>query len=130
MQYLGVEYSVKHMPELDPDFIPFGVWLEAYARGAEKPLTIALERDQGKISVRCLLYTSGRGPHDAHHRPPPFDHPQRLAHSGRGGRPHLRAGHARGAYAPRRPVCDPAQHAGPQQRGMTPANAQKIPDKM
>ena len=52
MQYLGVEYSVKHMPELDPDFIPFGVWLEAYARGAEKPLTIALERDQGKISVR------------------------------------------------------------------------------
>ena len=42
MQYLGVEYSVKHMPELDPDFIPFGVWLEAYARGAEKPLTIAL----------------------------------------------------------------------------------------
>lgn len=52
MQYLGVEYSVKHMPELDPDFIPFGVWLEAYAKGAEKPLTIALERDQGKISVR------------------------------------------------------------------------------
>ena len=52
MQYLGVEYSVKHMPELDPDFIPFGVWLEAYARGAETPLTIALERDQGKISVR------------------------------------------------------------------------------
>ena len=52
MQYLGVEYSVRHMPELDPDFIPFGVWLEAYARGAEKPLTIALERDQGKISVR------------------------------------------------------------------------------
>ena len=51
MQYLGVEYSVKHMPELDPDFIPFGVWLEAYARDAEKPLTIALERDQGKISV-------------------------------------------------------------------------------
>lgn len=52
MQYLGVEYSVRHMPELDPDFIPFGVWLEAYAKGAEKPLTIALERDQGKISVR------------------------------------------------------------------------------
>ena len=73
---------------------------------------------------------SGRGPHDAHHRPPPFDHPQRLAHSCRGGRPHLRAGHARGAYVPRRPVCDPAQHTGPQQRGMTSANAQKIPDKM
>ena len=29
MQYLGVEYSVRHRPELDPDFIPFGVWLEA-----------------------------------------------------------------------------------------------------
>lgn len=36
MQYLGVEYSVKHMPELDPDFIPFGVWARGPMPGARK----------------------------------------------------------------------------------------------
>ena len=51
MKYLGVEYSVKNMPVLDGDFIPFGVWVDAYEKGAQKPLTIAIERDQGKISV-------------------------------------------------------------------------------
>lgn len=51
MQYLGVEYSVKNLPVLDPDFIPFGVWIEAYRKGAEKPLSIAIERDRGQISV-------------------------------------------------------------------------------
>ena len=29
MQYLGIEYSVKNMPELDPGFLPFGVWAAA-----------------------------------------------------------------------------------------------------
>lgn len=51
MQYLGVEYSVKNLPVLDPDFIPFGVWIEAYRKGAEKPFSIAIERDRGQISV-------------------------------------------------------------------------------
>ncbi len=52
MNYLGIDYSIKHLPALDPDFIPFGVWLDAYEKGAEKPLTIALERDRGQIAVR------------------------------------------------------------------------------
>lgn len=51
MNYLGVSYSVKNLPRLDPDFIPFGVWIDAYEKGAEKPLSIAIERDQGRISV-------------------------------------------------------------------------------
>ena len=51
MKYLGIEYSVKNMPVLDGEFIPFGVWIDAYEKGAEKPLTIAVERDKGKISV-------------------------------------------------------------------------------
>ena len=51
MNYLGIEYSVKSLPCLDGDFIPFGVWIDAYEKGAEKPLTIAIERDKGKISV-------------------------------------------------------------------------------
>ena len=52
MNYLGIDYSVRNLPALDPDFIPFGVWIDAYERGAAKPLTIAIERDRGQISVR------------------------------------------------------------------------------
>ena len=38
MQYLGIEYQMKHAPKLDPTFIPFGVWRAAYLQGATKPL--------------------------------------------------------------------------------------------
>ena len=51
MRYLGIEYQMKHPPRLDPTFVPFGVWREAYLQGAQKPLAIALERDKGRISV-------------------------------------------------------------------------------
>lgn len=51
MEYLGVAYDVKNLPELDQEFIPFGVWMEAYLKGATKPIAIAVERDQGKTSV-------------------------------------------------------------------------------
>lgn len=51
MEYLGVAYNVKNLPELDGEFIPFGVWMEAYLKGATKPIAIAVERDQGKTSV-------------------------------------------------------------------------------
>ena len=55
MNYLGVEYSVQHAPKLDPTFIPFGVWSEAYLKGAKQPLAIAVERDKGHISVRRTM---------------------------------------------------------------------------
>ena len=51
MEYLGINYEMKHAPKLDPTFIPFGVWRAAYLKGAKKPISIALERDQGQISV-------------------------------------------------------------------------------
>ena len=51
MQYLGIEYQMKHAPKLDPTFIPFGVWREAYLKGASKPIAIALEREKGRVSV-------------------------------------------------------------------------------
>ena len=51
MQYLGVNYEMKHAPRLDPTFIPFGVWRNAYLQGAAKPIAIALERDKGQVSV-------------------------------------------------------------------------------
>ena len=52
MKYLGIEYNIKHLPELDEGFIPFGVWSEAYLKGADKPIAIAVERDKGHVSVR------------------------------------------------------------------------------
>ena len=51
MNYLGIDYSVKHRPELDPGFIPFGVWAQNYLEGATQPLAIAVEREGGQISV-------------------------------------------------------------------------------
>ena len=51
MQYLGIDYQMKHPPKLDPTFIPFGVWRQAYLQNAKQPISIAVERDQGRISV-------------------------------------------------------------------------------
>ena len=52
MNYLGVSYELKHTPKLDPGFIPFGVWMNEYEKGAEMPISIAVERNEGFISVR------------------------------------------------------------------------------
>ena len=52
MQYLGVSYERKHAPKLDPGFIPFGVWMNAYLQGATQPISIAVERNDGQVSVR------------------------------------------------------------------------------
>ncbi len=52
MNYLGVQYELKHSPKLDPGFIPFGVWMNEYEKGAAQPISIAVERNQGFLSVR------------------------------------------------------------------------------
>ena len=52
MRYLGVDYSMKNVPELDSGFVPFGVWADAYLKGAKKSVAIAVERNDGSISVR------------------------------------------------------------------------------
>ena len=52
MNYLGIELSMKHTPKLDPGFVPFGIWVDAYLKGAEKPIAIAVERNGGQIAVR------------------------------------------------------------------------------
>ena len=52
MNYLGVAYDLKHRPRLDPDFIPFGVWMNEYEKGAAVPIAIAVERNDGFVSVR------------------------------------------------------------------------------
>ena len=52
MQYLGVNFDIKHIPELDPGFVPFGVWANSYLEGAKQPVAIAVERNEGQVSVR------------------------------------------------------------------------------
>lgn len=51
MNYLGIDFDIKNIPELDPDFIPFGVWMQAYLDGAFRPFSVAVERENGKTSV-------------------------------------------------------------------------------
>lgn len=60
MQYLGIEYNMKHTPKLDPQFVPFGVWRTAYLKDAKKPIAIAVERDKGRVSVHhtCIHGTA------------------------------------------------------------------------
>ena len=52
MEYLGVKFDLKNIPALDPGFIPFGVWMDAYLKDAKMPIAIAVERQEGQISVR------------------------------------------------------------------------------
>lgn len=51
MIYKGIEFSMKCRPQLDPEFIPFGVWMKAYLQQAKYPIAIAVERDKGQVSV-------------------------------------------------------------------------------
>ena len=51
MNYLNISYSMKNVPKLDKGFIPFGVWRKAYLEGADHPFSIAVERENGKITV-------------------------------------------------------------------------------
>ena len=59
MEYLGIRYEMKNIPALDSGFIPFGVWMDAYEKGATKPIAIAVERNDGQTSVRrtCIYGT-------------------------------------------------------------------------
>ena len=52
MEYLGIQYEMKHVPVLDPGFVPFGVWMDAYEKNATKPIAIAVERNDAQVSVR------------------------------------------------------------------------------
>ena len=68
MQYLGVNYELKHIPTLDPGFIPFGIWAEAYGKGAKQPIAIAVERNDGYISVRNTFIHGTEAMQDADYR--------------------------------------------------------------
>ena len=50
MKHLGIELSVKNIPELDPGFIPIGLFNQAFLKTAAKPISIAVERSCGQIA--------------------------------------------------------------------------------
>ena len=57
MNYLGVELSVKNLPELDKGFIPLHLFNKAYLKDAKKTLGIAVERAGGEMaSVHTFMY--------------------------------------------------------------------------
>ena len=57
MEYLGIQYELQHTPKLDPEFIPFGIWREAYLKNAKMPIAIAVRRNGGLVSVhRTFIY--------------------------------------------------------------------------
>ena len=51
MNHLGIEVPVKHVPELDPGFLPLGKFCTAFLKDAKKPLGIAVERASGEVAV-------------------------------------------------------------------------------
>ena len=52
MNHLGIEISVKHKPELDPQFIPLHKFNEAFLKTAKEPFSIAIERNDNQIFVK------------------------------------------------------------------------------
>ena len=51
MEYLGISYDIKNKPALDGGFIPFAPWRTAYLAEAHRPVRIAVERQDGQVSV-------------------------------------------------------------------------------
>jgi len=58
MRYLGIDVKMANSPKLDTGFVPFGVWRKAFLEGAAEPFSVAVERENGKITV---LHTFLRG---------------------------------------------------------------------
>lgn len=52
MKHFGIDVEIKNWPVLDHEFIPFGVWINEYLKEATHPISIAVEREDGLVSVR------------------------------------------------------------------------------
>ena len=51
MKHLGIDVSVKHLPPLDPAFIPLNRFYEAFLKDAAEPFDVAVERSGGQVAV-------------------------------------------------------------------------------
>jgi len=51
LKLYGVEFEVKNLPPLDKEYIPLAKFNEAFLKTAKKPLNVAVERNDGLVSV-------------------------------------------------------------------------------
>ena len=51
MKHLGIEISLKNAPLLDPRFIPMGLFNKAFLKTAKKPVSVAVERENGQVAT-------------------------------------------------------------------------------
>lgn len=50
MKFLNVDIELKNIPELDQNYIPLSKFIEAFLKNANKPISIAVERNPNSIS--------------------------------------------------------------------------------
>ena len=58
MNKLGIEVTLRNIPELDPKYFPIHRFNEAFLKDAEKPVGIAVERAGGQMAV-CRTFVHG-----------------------------------------------------------------------
>ena len=51
MEYLGITFDYQNKPSLEPTFIPFRAWADAFLKEATRPFRVAVWRDHGSVSV-------------------------------------------------------------------------------
>ena len=51
MELYGMECSLRHRPVLDPDFYPILRYNRAFLATADKPVSVAVERTDGKVAA-------------------------------------------------------------------------------
>ena len=51
MKHLGIDVTAKHLPPLDPAFVPLGRFYEAFLQDAKEPFDVAVERSGGQVAV-------------------------------------------------------------------------------
>ena len=51
MERYGISVQVKHVPVLDPDFLPLLKFDQAFLERADKPVSIAVERADGQVAA-------------------------------------------------------------------------------
>ena len=51
MKFLGIDIAIKHLPQLDVSFLPLGAFFEGYLKEAKKPVSFAVTRPGGAVSV-------------------------------------------------------------------------------
>jgi predicted NBD/HSP70 family sugar kinase len=55
MDLFGMTIEIKNLPPLDPEFIPFGLFIDNYLKTAKKPIAIAIFRNDDLVSVYHTL---------------------------------------------------------------------------